>query len=224
MAGLEIRSLQKAYGKKEVLRGASLTAEAGSCVGILGSNGSGKSTLLNLIDGIVPADAGEILWHGSDLLRSTSLRAQTVGFVPQGTPLFEELTAWDNLRLWYDRDTLEQQLHGGVLSMLGVGDFLRKRVSTLSGGMKKRLSIGCAMASDPSLLLLDEPTAALDLACKAEVNAYLSTFKASGGTVLLVTHDLAELSLCDSLYLLRDGLLEPYRWDGDAARLSEMLR
>lgn len=223
MAELEIQAVEKTYRRRPVLRGVSLSAEAGSCIGILGSNGSGKSTLLGIIGGVIPADAGSILWRGSDLLKDRALCAGTVGYVPQGTPLFEELTARDNLRLWYDRHALDRELDEGVLSMLGIGEFLSKRVSALSGGMKKRLSIGCAMANDPALLLLDEPSTALDLACKAELLAYFKRFRDGGGTILMATHDLAEIAMCDALYLLHDGILVPYVWDGDAARLAEML-
>ena len=96
-------------------------------------------------------------------------------------------------------------------------------VHKMSGGMKKRLSIGCAMANRPPILLLDEPTAALDLACKQQITDYLRAYKASGGLLLLVTHDVMELELCDELYILKNGTLEPYTYDGNLEKLVQSL-
>ena len=220
---IEIRNIHKAYGKKQVLKGVGLTASGGSCIGILGSNGSGKSTLLCLLAGVLRADGGSFLYDGKDLLQDSKLRSTLVGYVPQGTPLIEELNAWDNLLLWYDKSTLKQELKSGILALLGIDSFLKVRVSKMSGGMKKRLSIGCAMSGRPPILLLDEPTAALDLACKQRIFRYLQTYKQSGGLLILTTHDAMELELCDALYILKDGVLEPYTYTGDVNHLVESL-
>ncbi len=209
MAELEISGVRKRYGKKEVLCGASLSSAKGSVAGVIGSNGSGKSTLLSLLAGIQKPDGGRFLWKGTDLFSDPALLRKTVGYVPQGTPLFEELTALDNLRLWYGKEEIARELQSGILKTLGVGDFLKTRVSRLSGGMKKRLSIGCAMSRHPEILLLDEPSTALDLACKAEIRSYFGAFRDAGGTVLLVTHDPEEIAFCDSLFLLDRGVLTP---------------
>ena len=216
---LEIQGITKSYKRKSVLKGINLTAEKGQCIGILGGNGSGKSTLLSILAGVNRADSGAFLWEEKDLLREETLREKIVGYVPQGNPLMEELTAWDNLRLWYDKADLKRELEDGVLAMLGIGDFIKIPVCQMSGGMKKRLSIGCAVASNPKLLLLDEPSAALDLVCKARIGNYLEQFKAKGGIILLATHDVQELTLCDSLYILKDGILTPYQYDGDVYHL-----
>ena len=140
---LELRGIRKRYARKTVLRDIS---RQGTIVGMVGSNGCGKSTLLGILAGVIPADGGSFLWRGEDLLRAPEKRREAVGYVPQGTPLMEELSALDNLRLWYDRDTLEQDLEHGMLKTLGIPEFLRVRVSRMSGGMKKRLVIGCAIA------------------------------------------------------------------------------
>ncbi len=211
---LAVRDLAKQYRKKPVLRRIDFTAESGRCVGILGSNGSGKSTLLSILAGVRRCDRGEFLCDGHDLLCLPKQRAKLLGYVPQGTPLFEELTAWDNLRLWYDAATLKRELSGGLLAALELSDFLKKPVGKLSGGMKKRLSIACAVAHRPPVLLLDEPMAALDLACKQKILSYLRAHKAAGGILLLATHDLLELELCDECYILKDGVLTPFVYDG----------
>ncbi len=220
---LEVKGLCKAYGKHRVLRDVQLAAESGCCIGILGANGSGKSTLLSILAGVLKADGGSITLDGRDVMGDRAFRGAMVGFVPQGTPLIPELTARDNLLLWYSPRELKEELQGGVLEMLGVGEFLSKRVSSLSGGMKKRLSIGCAIHKRPPVLLLDEPTAALDLACKQEIASYLDAYRRSGGILLLTTHEESELRLCDRWLILKDGVLHDYAFDGDMKRLVENL-
>ncbi len=220
---LQISQLNKAFGSHQVLRELSLCAQSGSIIGILGANGSGKSTLLSVLAGIQKPDGGSVTLDGQDLLGDAALRSQTVGYVPQGTPLIPELTARDNLLLWYSPRELKAELENGLLAMLGLGEFLNKRVSRLSGGMKKRLSIGCAIHGRPPVLLLDEPTAALDLACKQQIAQYLQTYRRSGGILLLTTHEEGELKLCDRWYILKNGCLHPYAFDGDMTRLVESL-
>lgn len=216
---MEIKEIKKAYGKKTILNGASLSVGKGCCVGILGGNGSGKSTLFSVLAGVQSKDSGSFYWENSDLLKEHSLRNKVVGYVPQGNPLIEELTAWDNLRLWYTREELHRELKEGVLAMLGIPDFIKLPVCKMSGGMKKRVSIGCAVANHPEILLLDEPSAALDLICKVRIGNYLKEFTGRGGIVLLATHDIQELEQCDACYILKDGVLVPYQYDGNIHHL-----
>lgn len=218
-----IRGVTKRYKKKTVLRGVDLATEGGRCIGILGSNGSGKSTFLSILAGVLPRTEGEFWCDDQDLFADPTARSQYVGYVPQGTPLIEELTARDNLLLWYDKADMEQELQTGVLRMLGIDEFLKVTVSKMSGGMKKRLSIGCAMAKRPPILLLDEPTAALDLACKEQIADYLRKYKAAGGLLFLTTHDTPELALCDEIYILKNGVLVPFDYDGNVEKLVKSL-
>ncbi|MBR3574468.1 MAG: ATP-binding cassette domain-containing protein [Lachnospiraceae bacterium] len=213
---LEINDIRKKYGKKTVLDGINLSADVGSCVGILGGNGCGKSTLLSIIAGLSRADSGSV----------TAVKDNgkaVIGYVPQGTPLMEELSAWDNLRLWYSRDALKRELESGVLKMLGIDTFLKVPVRKMSMGMKKRLSIGCAVYGNPDILLLDEPTAALDIVCKESIYAYIDDFRKKGGIVLFVTHDVHEFELCDICYVMKDGRLSEYTYDGDLRKLAGMM-
>ncbi|MBQ2696804.1 MAG: ABC transporter ATP-binding protein [Clostridia bacterium] len=214
-----IEQIQKRYKKKVILETVSFEAESGQCIGLLGSNGSGKSTLLSILAGIIKADNGKFLYDGTDLLQNNKLRSELVGYVPQSAPLLEELNAKDNLKLWYSPEDMEQELSSGVLGMLGIPEFIKTPVYKMSGGMKKRLSIGCAVAHKPKILLLDEPSSALDLICKERIAVYLQEFKAKGGIILLATHDLQELPLCDQLYILKNGTLEPFAYNGDVHKL-----
>ena len=219
---MKVCKVKKNYGKKQVLKDISFSASQGECIGILGANGSGKSTLLNILAGVQKGE-GNFSYKDADLFKNTKIRSRVVGYVPQGTPLLEELSARDNLRLWYDEEQMNQSLKNGVLAMLGIGDFIKVPVYKMSGGMKKRLSIGCAVAHKPEILLLDEPSAALDLVCKERISNYLLDFKRQGGVVVLATHDVQEIPLCDKLYILKDGVLENYNYDGNIHRLAGLL-
>ena len=220
---IEIKGISKKYGSKKVLKDISFSAEDGKCIGILGGNGCGKSTLLSILAGVQSANSGDFLCDGKSLFKNNKLRAKMVGYVPQGTPLIEELSAKDNLLLWYSPEQMKQELEDGVLKMLGIDAFLKIPVNKMSGGMKKRLSIGCSVANRPPILLLDEPTAALDLICKESIAEYLRRYKRSGGLLLLTTHDVLELEMCDAWYIIRNGVLEPYQYDGNLRNLIESL-
>ncbi|WP_316607692.1 ABC transporter ATP-binding protein [uncultured Ruminococcus sp.] len=219
----EIRNIKKSYGKNHVLNGITFSVEAGRCVAILGKNGCGKSTLLSILAGVQRCDSGELLIDGHPLFSRPAELRRNIGYVPQGTPLIEELSARDNLLLWYAKAEIERELNEGVLDLLGIGDFLKTPVSKMSGGMKKRLSIGCAMQTRPPVLLLDEPCAALDIECKERILRYLSDYKSRGGTLVLISHDPMELSICDEYKIMRGGILHDYAYDGDVARLVQAL-
>jgi len=220
---IEIKNISKSFRKKHVLKGINLTAESGKCIGILGGNGCGKSTLLSILAGIQPPDSGEFNYNGNNLFKFTHQRSQLIGYVPQGTPLIEELSARDNLLLWYSKEKMNKELEDGVLKMLGIDDFLKVTVSKMSGGMKKRLSIGCAIYNHPPVLLLDEPMAALDLSCKQNIADYITKHKENGGIALLATHDILELNLCDEWYIIKDGILVPFDYTGNIEKLVESL-
>ena len=220
---MQILNIKKSYGKKEVLKDVSFSAKKGECIGILGANGSGKSTLFNVLSGVIKNGGGKFLYEGDDLFKNTKKRQDNVGYVPQGLALFDELSAKDNLRLWYKKADMEKELKSGVLKMLGIDTFLDVLVKNMSGGMKKRLSIGCAVSKNIEILLLDEPTGALDIVCKDNIFSYLQSFKSKGGIIVMATHDVFELSLCDKIYILKNGVLTETKVDNDVKRLAELL-
>lgn len=193
-------------------------AQRGECIGIVGANGCGKSTLLSILAGTLKPKSGQVLyygqtaWHegkGGRMHGDKEVIRRMTGYVPQENPLMPELSVYDNLRLWYpDRKQLEQELEQGFLSLLGIREFCAKQVNKLSGGMKKRVSIGIAMAGMPPVLLMDEPSAALDLVCKEDIRRYLQVYLERKGTVVITTHEEGELALCSKLYVMKDGQLE----------------
>ncbi len=203
--------IYKCYHKKEILKGVELTAGPGECVGIIGGNGCGKTTLLSILAGAVRADRGNVALDGKDLRRDRKAYMAKVAYVPQENPLMEELTVKDNLLLWYGgrRKAFERDLESGAAAFLGIKPMLKDTVEKLSGGMRKRLSIACALANHGSVLILDEPGAALDMECKADIRRYLKAYTAEGGTVVLTSHETGELSVCTRLCALKEGKLIP---------------
>lgn len=214
---ITVTDIASSYGRKKILKGASFTAGRGECIGIVGANGCGKTTLMSILAGTVKPKTGTVLYDGKTAWSDSGtgrmhgdlnvIRGMT-GYVPQENPLMPELTVYDNLRLWYpDRHILKQELEQGFLGLLGIDEFCMKQVNKLSGGMKKRVSIGIAMAGTPPILLLDEPSAALDLICKEDIRKYLRTYLEHGGTVVITTHEESELALCDKIYIIKNGVL-----------------
>ena len=219
---ITVNHLTSAYGRKQILRDITFTAERGECVGIVGANGCGKSTLLSILAGVQKPKSGEVMYYeypawsgqgkksGSRVACNREVIRKMTGYVPQENPLIPELSVYDNLRIWYPaRKQLDKELAEGTLHLLGIEEFAHKKVEKLSGGMKKRVSIGIAMAGMPPVLLLDEPSAALDLVCKAEIHRYLEDYLAKKGTVVITTHEEEELALCDKLYVMKNGVLHP---------------
>ena len=216
---IEAEHIKKHYGRKTVLNDICFDGISGQCIGILGANGCGKSTLLSVLAGVLKADGGTFSIDSKNLLGKNTKSGKLVGYVPQGTPLIEELSALDNLRLWYcdSRLDMETELKSGV------NDFLKVPVNKMSGGMKKRLSIGCAVANDPCVLIMDEPSAALDLVCKERIHNYILDFRSMGGIVIIATHEEQEINLCDKHYIMKNGVLSPLNYDGNVHKLVGML-
>lgn len=209
MAYIEVNGIVKNYGKTGVLKGASFYVNPGECVAIVGANGCGKSTLLGVLSGSHKADGGSMSINGQSPFKNKKIFSSYIGFIPQENPLMENLTVLDNLKFWYSgtgRD-LKQDLINGVPAVFGVNQYLNKNVNALSGGMKKRLSITCALAKNPPVLILDEPGASLDVVCKQDILNYLEAYKKSGGTIILTSHEEGELKLADRMYLLKNGVL-----------------
>ena len=202
---IEAENIRKSYGRKTaVLNSTSFHAASGEYIAIVGANGCGKSTLLEILAGSLKADGGSLKIDGIDAFADAKVFQK---YVPQENPLMEKLSARDNLKFWYC-DTgrnMEADLLNGVPAVLGVSEYLDKRVDKLSGGMKKRLSICCALAKNPPVLILDEPGASLDIVCKQDIMNYLSAYTKSGGTVIITSHEEGELKLADRMYLLKNG-------------------
>ena len=197
------------YRKKQVLCDISFTAKEGDFIGIIGKNGCGKSTLLSVLAGVKRPANGMLTFHETPLFSSKSVPSETVGYVPQLNPLLPELSVRDNLKLWY-RTTSSSSVESpeALYRQLGLTDYFHTPVAKLSEGMKKRVSIASVLQNQPKILILDEPSAALDLPCKEIIHEQLLSFTGNGGIVIFTTHEEAEFSLCTTLYILKDGILQ----------------
>ncbi len=209
MALIEVKDIQKSYGHRQVLTDISFDGNQGDCIGIVGANGCGKSTLLKILSGALRPTAGTITYNGETPLTHSKIFSRYIGYVPQENPLFDNLTVRDNLKLWYCDSThsLKKDIKEGLIAEFGIDRYLGYRVSQLSGGMKKRLSIACSIAKDPQLLILDEPGASLDIVFKNDIKNYMSRYIASGGTIIIASHEEGELSVCNHMYLMNEGRL-----------------
>lgn len=205
---LEVVNIKKTF-KKNILKDVSFSADKGQCIGILGANGCGKTTLLEIIAGAKKPDSGKILFQNRDALKNKNIFSKYIGYVPQENALIKELSVKDNLSIWYCKSNkkLNDDFKNGFPAMLGLNEIKNMPVYKLSGGMKKRVSIACALANDPPILILDEPSAALDLIYKREIRNYLKFYLSQEKTIIITTHEEEELELCSKLFVLKSGII-----------------
>lgn len=223
---IEINNIKKTYGKRVILNGINFSVKKGECVALVGANGCGKSTLLGIMAGTVKADNGAIAYGGENPLNNKKLFTRYIGYVPQENPLMDKLSVYDNLKFWYcdSGKNIDEDMKNGVLKEFGLDVYRNYPVNKLSGGMKKRLSIACALASNPPILIMDEPGAALDIVCKEDIKKYLKSYLANGGTVVITSHEESELSICDRMLLLKDGVVTELKEIPAGEQLIKYLR
>lgn len=201
--------LVKRYGDVTAVGGLDLTVQAGECFGLLGPNGAGKTTTIEILEGLTPADAGEVVvlgerWRGGAADRQLRER---LGIQLQETKLQEKLTVEETVRLFasfYSRAHSVDE----VLAFVELGEKRGAWYSKLSGGQKQRLAVACALVSKPELLFLDEPTTGLDPQSRRQLWDVIARFRAAGNTVLLTTHYMEEAErLCDRVAIMDHGVM-----------------
>ena len=191
---IKVENISKSYGKQKILKNVSFELEEGTCSCITGRNGCGKTTLLSILMGVEKADSGRVLWPA---------RNYSIGYLPQINPLMEDMSVLDNLKLWADNKEYMQD----ALIRFELSEIKGKRVSKLSGGMKRRLAIACALVNKPRLLVMDEPTAALDIVYKKIIHDEMIRFMNEGGTIVMVTHEKEEIDMCHKVMVLENGVI-----------------
>ncbi len=219
---LEIKGLNQFYGDSHILWDISLEAGAGSCLCVLGRNGVGKTTLLKTIMGLLPARSGSMLFKGQELTRQpVPARARLgIGYVPQGREIFPLLTVEENLRVGLGRRAKPPALIFELFPVLG--SMLHRRGGDLSGGQQQQLAIGRALALEPKLLILDEPTEGIQPNIVREIGEIIRRLgrEAQIG-VLLVEQKLAfARRVADNFCLMDKGRVMA---SGPIAELSEDL-
>ncbi|MBQ8727350.1 MAG: ABC transporter ATP-binding protein [Oscillospiraceae bacterium] len=207
---IKLDKISFSYGKTKILNNISLTAETGKCIVIAGPNGSGKSTLLSIIAGARKASDGKV--EISD----------KIGYVPQGIALFEDLSVKENVKFFAAVNKIKvSDLNKLPFNLTPIAN---KKVSKLSTGMKKRVSIVCALVSDPYVIILDEPCAALDIIYRDELLELINELKNNGKTIIYVGHDFNEISrIYDTLLLIKNGNAVFYKTKDELPSSSDEL-
>lgn len=210
MAALDVRDLRKTYGDQTVVDGLSFAVESGTCFGLLGPNGAGKTTTLRLCLGLTGPDSGSIELNGCAIPADGQQARARVGVVPQFDNLDPDFTCAENLLVFGRYFGLKDaDIKGRIPQLLDFAGLASKadaRIATLSGGMKRRLTLARALVNDPDIVFLDEPTTGLDPQARHLIWDRLKQLKAAGKTLILTTHFMDEAErLCDTLIVIDHG-------------------
>ncbi len=218
---ITLTNIHKIYNPKkanefEALKGVSLTIENGEMVAIIGKSGAGKSTLLHILACIDSYESGE--YKIDDTLvkklserKYAQIRNEKIGMVMQDFALVDDFSAIENVMLPLDfakkKKPNRKALAMKALASVGMDSMAKKPVNKLSGGQKQRVAIARAIVNEPSVILADEPTGALDTKTAAEIMAVFKELNAQGKTVIIVTHDMGVAQQCDRIIEISDGLI-----------------
>ncbi|AXS81319.1 ATP-binding cassette domain-containing protein [Dechloromonas sp. HYN0024] len=210
MAALSASSLRKTYAGTEVVAGLSFAVEPGTCFGLLGPNGAGKTTTLRLCLGLTAPDSGDITLNGHAIPDDAQAARARVGVVPQFDNLDPDFTCAENLlvfgRYFGMKDADIRAKIPQLLDFAGLSSKAEARIATLSGGMKRRLTLARALVNDPDIIFLDEPTTGLDPQARHLIWDRLKQLKSAGKTLILTTHFMDEAErLCDTLIIIDHG-------------------
>jgi len=206
---IDVRSLNKRFGDKHVVKNVSLQVRRGEIFGFLGPNGSGKTTTIRMMCGLLTPDSGSGTCLGYDILRDSVQIKRRVGYMTQRFSFWEDLTIRENLDFvarMYGLGDRRKRVNG-ALGELGLAARANQLAGTLSGGWKQRLALAACLLHDPELLLLDEPTAGVDPAARRDFWEELHLLSARGISVLVSTHYMDEAERCHKLAYVFDGNL-----------------
>ncbi|MGM8211318.1 ABC transporter ATP-binding protein [Virgibacillus sp. W0430] len=203
---MQICNVTKVYNKKNVLNNVSLTIPVGSCYGLAGPNGAGKSTLIKIIASIIKQDKGTVTINEQKPQRMK----QNIGYVPQEVCLEQHVTTFQNLcffgRLYGLKGKRLIQRANTILTYIGLNERKNDKVSTFSGGMKRRLNIGCALMNEPTLIIMDEPTVGIDPQSRLYIFDMIARLKQTGVTIIYATHYMEEIErVCDEVAFIDQG-------------------
>lgn len=231
MSCLEVRHIQKSYGKRHVVKDVSLTVRTGEVVGLLGPNGAGKTTSFYTIVGLLRASAGAISIDGQSIEHMPIHRRARLGlgYLPQEASIFRKLNVEDNVRAVLELQNLtkpqiEQRLTE-LLDDLRVGHLRQSPALALSGGERRRVEIARALATNPRFILLDEPFAGIDPIAVIEIQRIINFLKSRGIGVLITDHNVREtLGICDHAYIISEGMVLAQGTPDDIVANAEVRR
>lgn len=210
---LNVQGLTKAYKNKIIFKNLSFTIKRGEIIGLVGENGAGKSTLLNMLASLTKPTEGTITLNEQSYTKQTQAIRKQIGYVPQEIAIWENFTVEENMlffeKLSWKRRTKEQLKQLCLDVKL---DKWKEKSSVLSGGMKRKLNLAISLIHDPDLLLLDEPTAGIDLKSRQEIGTYLRNLSFNEDkTIIYTSHDMDEITnLCDRILFIGE---DPFYYD-----------
>lgn len=199
---------------RSVLKSVSFSIETGACVGIFGTSGAGKSTLLRAILGFHRIDHGRLVFGGADVTNDSERVRAAANIATQGGSFYPKLTVSENFAYFAELYRIEPRLRAdrirGLIAEFELTGHEGTYVEDLSGGMQKRFEIALALLNEPSLLMLDEPGAGLDVVLRAEIYGIIDRIHKQGTTVLIASHDLRGITpLLTDCYIIHDGVISP---------------
>ena len=199
--------LSKAYGKVQALDGLTFTVEPGELYGIIGPDGAGKTTLFRILATLMLPDEGTATVGGRDVVRDYRAIRQRIGYMPGKFSLYQDLTVEENLQFFATvfGTTIRENYHLIADIYRQIEPFKRRLAGKLSGGMKQKLALSCALIHKPEVLFLDEPTTGVDPVSRKEFWGMLLRLKAQGITILVSTPYMDEANLCDRIALIQGG-------------------
>ncbi|MFD6158117.1 ABC transporter ATP-binding protein [Nocardia sp. NPDC060256] len=209
-AAICIEGLHKSYGDLHVIKGVDLTVARGSVFALLGSNGAGKTTIVRILSTLLRLDAGTATVNGFDVMSQSAQVRESISLTGQFAAVDEILTGRENLVMIAKLRQVPNPrgVADSLLERFGLADAAKRRVSTYSGGMRRRLDIAMSLIGDPPVLFLDEPTTGLDPEARIEVWRVIQHLATSGTTVLLTTQYLDEAEkLADRIAILHEGTI-----------------
>ena len=207
MNAIEIKNISKSYGKLKALDNVSFEVKKGELFGLIGPDGAGKTTLFRLLTTLINPDAGSAIVDGLDIMKDYREIRTRVGYMPGRFSLYPDLSVEENLQFFAAifGVTVEQSYHLVAPIYKQIETFKTRRAGKLSGGMKQKLALSCALIHCPSVLFLDEPTTGVDAVSRSEFWDMLSDLKKQGITILVSTPYMDEASRCDRIALMNEG-------------------
>lgn len=206
-----IEDMRKAFGPVRAVDGLSLEVRRGELFGLVGPDGAGKTTLIRILVGLMLADSGVAAVGGEDVIRGREAIKKLIGYMPQRFSLYQDLTVEENLRFYGDLFQFfgpeREARHEQLLGFSRLGPFRKRRAGALSGGMKQKLALSCALIHTPRILFLDEPTTGVDPVSRREFWDLLGQLRDSGVTQVVTTAYMDEAARCDRVGLMFNGRL-----------------